>query len=165
MKKLRALLADRKGVAAVEFACFSVFLFLVLSVALDFAFYTQQKLKLGSVLEQAAILAYNQQVGTSPAKADTIVVANYIRNFSGMQSAPAATITCNGSSTCDGSKCSCISATGALVTTTCTNTCSNGVAPANYMQLQAQSTYHAVIVPDKYLNNSVITQTAVVRLQ
>jgi len=167
MNHLRTFLANRKGTAAVEFACISLFLFGTLMIALDFGFYTQQKLKLGSTLEQAAILAYNKQIGTA-ATPTTTAIRDYVQNYAGLQSAPTATVTCNGGGTavCGDGKCSCITSTGDFTyPIACNTACATGGLSGNYMKIQAQATYNAVIVPDKYLNNSIITQTAVVRIQ
>jgi Flp pilus assembly protein TadG len=165
MNFFRTLFADRKGVAAIEFAFVSVFLFGTLMVALDFGFYTQQKLKLGSSVEQAAILAYNQQVGAS-----TAVIKSYIETYSGLKNAPTATITCNGTAVtdvCGDGRCSCITAAGGFtITTNCNIACPTGAAVSgNYLRISATATYNSVIVPDKYLNGGQMTQVAVVRLQ
>ena len=103
MRCLLTLLRARKGSATIEFAMTSLFLFGVIMVALDFGFYTQQKLKLGSAVEEAAILAYNSQSTTG--------AIPYVQTYANNKVAPTVTVTCNGVSTCDG-KCSCITATG-----------------------------------------------------
>jgi len=167
MNRLRSFFADRKGTAAVEFAFVSLFFFATLMVALDFGFYTQQKLKLGASVEQAAILAYNKQIGTA-ATPTTTTVRDYVQNYSGLQTAPTATVTCNGGGTavCGDGKCSCITSTGTFTyPVACNAACPTGGVAGNYLKIDAQATYHAVIVPNQYLNNSTIKQTAVVRLQ
>jgi Flp pilus assembly protein TadG len=165
MKSLRTLFADRKGVAAIEFAFVSVFLFGILMVALDFGFYTQQRLKLGGAVEQAAIIAYNQQLGTT-ATPSTATVSNYVQTYSGLKNAPVATITCNGTANCGDGKCSCITSAGGFsIVATCNLACPTGGLSGNYLQVSATATYNSVIVPDKYLNGGQMTQVAVVRLQ
>jgi Flp pilus assembly protein TadG len=167
VNRLRIFFRDRRGTAAVEFALISVFLFSTLVVALDFGFFVQQRLKLGGAVEQAAILAYNKQIGTSTTPSTTSL-RDYVQNYSGLKIAPTATVTCNGggSAVCGDGKCSCITSTGGFTVTACNATCPTNTATAgNYLKISASATYSAVIVPDKYLNNAVMTQVAVVRLQ
>ena len=157
-----SLFRDVRGVATIEFALASLFLFATISVALDFGFNIQQKLKLGHAVEQAAILAYNQQVGS-----DTSSVSNYVKAAAATKSTPTVTITCNGTSTCGDGKCSCINSSGGLVlAASCNATCAGSSAiSGNYMKISASATYNAVIVPDQYLNGGTMTSNAVVRLQ
>lgn len=161
IRLLIRLRSDQRGFAAVEFALISVFLFGTLTVGLDFGYYIQQKLKLGSAVEQAAILAYNTKVTTN-----TSTISSYVQNYAGTKVAPTVTITCNGTTTCGDGKCSCITATGGFtIVGTCNATCagSNAVS-GNYLKIVATTPYTAVIVPDRYLGGSTITQAAVVRL-
>jgi Flp pilus assembly protein TadG len=168
MKHLRSLLADRKGVAAVEFAFVSVFLFATLMVALDFGFYTQQKLRLGSVVEQAAILAYNKGYGTAAAPS-TNTVSDYIKNYSNLAIAPTTSgvqITCNGTGACGTDSCSCITTAGDFTAAgTCNTLCPGGGLSGTYLRISASAAYKSVVVPNKYLNNGTMTQVAVVRLK
>ncbi|QJU59385.1 pilus assembly protein [Sphingomonas sp. AP4-R1] len=161
---LRRLGRDRRGVAAVEFALISTFLFATLMVGLDFGFYIQQKLRLGSAVEQAAMLAYNQQVAS-----DTSAISNYVRNFSGVKVAPTVAITCNGTTSCGDGKCSCITSTGTFaLAAACNTSCSaygSQAVSGNYLKIAATTPYSAVIVPDRYLGGKTISQYAVVRLQ
>jgi Flp pilus assembly protein TadG len=158
-----SLSRDVRGVATIEFALASLFLFATISVALDFGFNIQQKLKLGHAVEQAAILAYNQQTGS-----DTTTISNFVKAAAGTKNTPTVTITCNGTSTCGDGKCSCInSTTGAFIAaSSCNAACSGSSAiSGNYMKISASATYNAVIVPDQYLNGGTMTSNAVVRLQ
>lgn len=162
MRRLRSLLADRRGTATIEFALVSLFLFGTMMVALDFGFYTQQKLRLGSAVEQAAVLAYNTQVSST-----TSTISNYVRDYAGTKNAPTVTITCNGTTACGDGKCSCVNASGGfVVAATCNATCSGSSAiSGNYMKIVASAVYPATIVPDSYLGGGTMTQSAVVRLQ
>ena len=158
-----SLFRDVRGVATIEFALASLFLFATISVALDFGFNIQQKLKLGHAVEQAAILAYNQQTGS-----DTSTITNFVKAAAGTRNTPTVTITCNGTSTCGDGHCGCInSTTGALVlAAACNATCAGSSAiSGNYMKIAASATYNAVIVPNQYLNGGTMTSSAVVRLQ
>lgn len=163
MTWLTSLIRNKRGVATIEFALVSLFMFGTIMVALDFGFNAQQRLKLGSAVEQASIIAYNQQTGS-----DTSVISNFIAAAAGTKAAPTVTITCNGTGTCGDGKCSCInSTTGAFVAAaSCNATCSGSSAVSgNYMKIVASSTYTSVIVPDKWLGGTNITSASVVRLQ
>ena len=157
-----SLFRDNRGVATIEFAFASLFLFATISVALDFGFNIQQKLKLGHAVEQAAILAFNQQTGSN-----TSTISNFVKAAAGTRNTPTVTITCNGTSTCGDGKCSCINSSGGLVlAASCNATCAGSSAiSGNYMKISASATYNAVIVPDQYLNGGTMTSNAVVRLQ
>ena len=157
------LFRDVRGVATIEFAFASLFLFATISVALDFGFNIQQKLKLGHAVEQAAILAFNQQTGSN-----TSTISNFVKAAAGTRNTPTVTITCNGTSSCGDGKCSCInSSTGAFtLAAACNTSCAGSSAiSGNYMKISASATYNAVIVPDQYLNGGTMTSNAVVRLQ
>lgn len=160
MKRLRALLGADRGTATIEFALISVFIFGAIMVALDFGFYTQQKLKLGNAVEQAAILAFNSQ--------STTTASSYVQAYAGTKVTPTVTVTCNGVSTCDG-KCSCITASGGFTApATCASpraSCTGGGTQGYYMKILASETYQAVIVPNRYLGGGTMSQSAVVRLQ
>jgi len=165
MSRLRFLKGDRKGSATIEFAFASLLMFGTIMVALDFGFFVQQKLKLGNVVEQAAILAYNRQVG-----ADTSSIKTYVETYSGLNTAPQAKISCNGTDAttdlCSLNRCSCITAAGAFtIAAGCNVPCGTGAVSGNYLRIEASATYKSVIVPDKYLNNATMKQVAVVRLQ
>lgn len=161
MKHLLAFIRNTRGVATIEFALTSLFLFGTIMVALDFGYNIQQRVKLGQAVEQGSILAFNQQPG-----ANTTPISNYVKAAAGTQSTPTVTITCNTSSCGDG-KCSCINASGNFVAAnTCNTACPGSSAiSGNYMKIVATTPYRAVIVPNKWLGGTSITSSAVVRLQ
>ncbi|WP_404713136.1 TadE/TadG family type IV pilus assembly protein [Sphingomonas sp. MMS24-J13] len=161
MRRLKQLRSEQGGVAAVEFALASLFMFVVIMVGLDFGLYAQQKLRLGGAVAQAAILAYNTQVGTS-----TSVISSYVQTAAKTIKTPTVTITCNGTTTCGDGKCSCLTSTGGFtIAASCNAACSSGAISGNYLKIVAAAVYPSMIVPDKYLGGSTITQSAVVRLQ
>jgi len=162
MKHLIALLRNRRGAATIEFALASLFLFATIMVALDFGYYTQQKLKLGSAVGQAAVIAFNQQTGS-----DTAGISNYVKAAAGTKATPTVAITCNGTNACGDGKCSCISGSGSFaIANSCNAACGGSDAiSGNYMKIVATTTYNSVIVPDRWLGGSTMTSTAVVRLQ
>ncbi len=161
MRMPLVLLRDVRGVATIEFALASVFMFGVIMVGLDFGVYAQQKLRLGSAVEKAAILAYNTQVTTN-----TSSISSYVVTAAGTTNTPNVAITCNGTSTCGDGKCSCLTASGGFtIAATCNTTCSSGAISGNYMKIVATVIYPSMVVPDKYLGGKTMTQSAVVRLQ
>jgi len=161
MKMLARLFRSARGSATIEFAFVSLFLFGVITVALDFGVYAHQKLKLGSAVEQAAILAYNKQIGSN-----TTSISDYILASAGTNSTPTVAITCNGTTTCGDGKCSCLTATGGFSSAaSCNVACSSGAISGNYMKIVASATYSSIVVPDRWLGGSTMTQSAVVRLQ
>jgi Flp pilus assembly protein TadG len=162
MKHLLALFRDKEGTATIEFALASLFMFSIILVGLDFAYAAQQKMRLGGAVEQAAVLAYNQQTGTS-----TSAISNYVTTAAGTSVTPTVSIKCNGTSTCGDGKCSCITSSGGFsIVASCNSACTASSAiSGNYMQIAATVNYTSMIVPDKYLGGTSFTSTAVVRLQ
>ena len=160
---MRRLSADSRGNATVEFALLSVFFFAVVVVVLDFAVYVQQKLRLGSAVEQASIMAFNTRDTVNPA-----TLASYIASAAQTEVTPATTITCNQAQTCVNTArtCSCYDATTKLfVVAVCGTTCVSGALSGYYMTISASLVYRATIVPDRWLGGTTLRQSAVVRLQ
>lgn len=159
MSRRRGLLQACRGSATIEFALTSLYLFGTLMVALDFGFYAQQKLRLGSAVEQAAVLAFNTQ--------STAAISTYIQNYAGTKATPTVTVTCNGTATCGDGRCSCVTSSGGFTTPGACNTACSGssAVSGNYVKIVAATTYAAVIVPNAYLGGGTLTQSAVVRLQ
>jgi len=159
----RGFLRDTRGNVTVEFALISLFFFAGIMVSLDFGLYVQQKLKLGSTVEQAAMIAYK-----AGATSNTSSISTYIQTYGG--TGASATITCNGTSTCGDGKCSCVTTTGTFViAATCGTLCTGAnvntnAYSGNYMKIVGQRTFNSVVVPDKYLGGSTMTQSAVVRM-
>ena len=168
MTRLRTLLRNERGTATIEFALVSLFLFGTMMVALDFGFYTQQKLRLGSAVEQGAILGYNTQVASAAAATN---IGTYVSTYAGTKNTPNVGVTCNGgtanSAVCGDGKCSCVTSGGAFtIVASCNAACSGSNAiSGNYMKITATAVYPATIVPDRYLGGGNIVQSAVVRLQ
>ncbi|WP_294392676.1 TadE/TadG family type IV pilus assembly protein [uncultured Sphingomonas sp.] len=163
---IRRFRRNERGAAAIEFAMLSLFFFSVVIVALDFAVYVQQNLRLGQAVEQGAILAFNTR--NAPVPAD---IANFVRATAGLTTTP--TVTCN-NATCQGisdrtdTSYRCIDATsGLILTTTYKNgaTCASGGNAGYYLRIVATRPYAAVVVPNKWLGGTTMTQTVVVRLQ
>lgn len=161
MRRLRSLVRASRGVAAVEFALMSVFMFGVIVVALDFGVYAQQKLRLGSAVEQAAIIAFNTQVTTNIEGLRT-----YLQTAAGTTATPTVEISCNGTAACGNGTCSCLTAAGGFtIMGSCNAPCASGALSGNYMKIAASTVYRSMVVPDRYLSGRSISQAAVVRLQ
>ncbi len=167
MRVLRRLFRARRGSATVEFGLLSLFFFGIAMVALDFGFYVQQKLKLGSAVEQGAIFAFNTRDAINPTN-----VTNLVKTAASLPGTP--TVSCNNNVTCvalasrSTNDYRCIDQTTGVIGTTAYAVgaaCSGGGTAGYYLKIVATRTYNAMIVPDKWLNGTALTQTAVVRLQ
>jgi len=164
----RALLRQQRGVATIEFAFASVFFFAILMVGLDFGVYAQQNLKLGSAVEQGAMIAFTNRSGA----VNTTQIGNYVTSMAG--GTPTMSYRCNGSTDCSGTATQmCIGApatSGGWPTFTSPNgtgssaTCTSGATPGSYLVIRATRTYQSVVVPNKYLSGGTMQQQAVVRL-
>lgn len=158
MSRLRTLIRAEGGTATLEFAFISIFMFAIIMVALDFGVYVQQKLRLSSAVEQASVLAFKTQNASS--------IAGYVQTVAQTTRTPTVQVTCNGTSTCGDGKCSCLTAAGAVTAAaSCNSACPSGEISGNYVKIVAQADYPAIVVPDRWLGGSKITQIAVVRLQ
>ena len=168
MIRLRTLSRDARGSATIEFAFASLFLFGIMMVALDFGVYAQQNLRLGNAIEQGAVLAFNNRTAST---IDTTTITNYVSAVAG--GSPAVSYQCNGA-TCSSTVTSkCVAAPAAAggwpsfsspTTSNNVSVCSDGSVPGYYLVIRATKTYHAVIVPNQYLNGTSMFQQAVVRL-
>lgn len=160
------LAGDERGAAALEFALISVFFFGLVSVGLDFGAYASQKLKLGSVVEQAAIIAFNTRETIDPA-----AIAAYVKTAAGLAATPAVTcngMTCAAAASRGATDYRCINQTNGEIDTAAKalgDACAGGGIAGYYLKIAATKTYAATIVPDRYLNNATMAQTALVRLQ
>ncbi|WP_420140652.1 TadE/TadG family type IV pilus assembly protein [Sphingomonas sp.] len=162
---LGKLARAERGTATIEFALLSVFFFGVATVALDFAAFVQQKLKLGHAVEQGAIVAFNMRDAIDP-----VAVATFVKATAGLPTGPA--VTCNdGTCAAAPSRAStayrCIDqATGAIggAALSAGASCVGGGNAGYYLKIVATKRYRPMIVPDRWLDGTVMTQTAVVRL-
>jgi Flp pilus assembly protein TadG len=162
---LARLTRAERGTATIEFALLSVFFFGVATVALDFAAFAQQKLKLGHAVEQGAIVAFNMRDSIDPA-----AVATFVKATAGLSADPA--VSCN-NGTCavatsrPGTAYRCIDqATGAIgaAAFSAGASCTGGGNAGYYLKIVATKRYRPMIVPDRWLDGTMMTQTAVVRL-
>jgi len=161
------LIEDRRGVAATEFALWSVLFFMIALVALDFGDFHVKRAKIEEGVSAAAISAF--------ARKDNVNYSNipdYVRSVSA-ESGLSVTATCNGSTTsCTNlnRSCACLKTDGTFSARTCAAACTGagmtaGTTSGYYLRISASRSFRAMVVPGNLLNNSAIRQTATVRLQ
>lgn len=166
----RRLRDDRRGVAAVEFALWSVLLFMMLVPALDIGLFLIGRSNLGGAVEAAAIKSFSTR--------DTVDFASipgYVRASSGIANPNNITVTvgCNGgtgncintnASTSTTRTCSCLNANGTLSTVSCSGSCTVG-NPGYFMTITASYPYQTVVLPSRRLGLDRVSQSVTVRLQ
>lgn len=160
---MRRLGPDQRGTATIEFALLSLFFFGVIVVALDFGMFVQQKLRLGSAVEQAGLMAFNTRDAVNP-----VNLSNYIVAAAQTKTAPTASITCNQGQSCVNSnrQCACYNAaTGIFTDSACSTTCADGALSGYYLKISATMPYTTLVAPNAWLRGATLSQTAVVRLQ
>lgn len=163
-------LHDIRGAAAVEFAIWSVFVFAVLMVSLDFGFYLAHTGRIASASEQAAIVAYNQREAD---RVDSASLAEFLNASARVPGAPVrTTVTCNGSSSaCNAApaarQCACVSGLSPVYTAsaTCGAPCASGATSGYYVSLASEYDFDPVIPSHPLLTRKVIRQSVTVRLQ
>ena len=169
-RSYRTSMRDTRGVATVEFALWSLLLFATLLPGLDFAAYLIFQGRLASAVQQGSMLAYNMR------NSDTINTSQLINYVSSSAGAPTATITttvtCNGGSqSCavpvTSRQCTCVSGLTPTYTAaaSCGLPCINGATSGYYLTVTASYPYHAMTVPDQWLEGSIMKRTQTVRLQ
>lgn len=165
-----ALLRDTRGAAAVEFALWSVFVFAVLSVSIDFGIYLAHTGRIASASEQAAIVAYNKR---ESGPVDGASLAQFL-NASSRTPGPAVrtTVTCNGTAAaCNAApaarKCVCVSGLAPIYTASanCGDPCASGATSGYYVTLSSEYGFQPIVSPHPLLNGKVIRQSVTVRLQ
>lgn len=156
---------DRRGVATVEFALWSLLILSVLLVSADFGIFALNKLRLKRSVSEASIAAFNARGNLDPNRVAQYVVAS--AHIPGTP--PTVSVTCNGGETCinTGRKCGCISlANGAFsMAGSCNAACPSGGLSGYYMTISAKTTYRHVILRNPWLDGQDITARVTVRLQ
>jgi Flp pilus assembly protein TadG len=166
----RASLADRRGVATVEFALWSLLILAALLPCLDFATYLILEGRLGSAVQQASVLAYNMRNSDA---INTAQLIGYVPSTASLPgSAVTTTVVCNGGAqSCAvpvaSRQCSCVSGLTPTYTaaSACGTSCPNGATSGYYLTIRASYPYHAMDVPDRWLDGSTMTRAVTVRLQ
>jgi Flp pilus assembly protein TadG len=172
-RRIAALRDDERGAATIEFALWSALFFAIVIVALDFGMYRIYQMRLGSAVEQGAMLSFNDR--TNFGQTSFATIQTYMRSAAALPgpNTMTATATCNSlSANCvtkaAGRTCVCIS--GAAPTFSapqaCGSPCAVGGSTAGYYAvLSAQYTYTPAVIPTSWLSNRIMSERAVVRLQ
>jgi len=162
----RRILHERRGVAAVEFALWSTLIFLSLVPALDFGVYLLTGSRLGAIVQQSSIMAFNMRDRDviDPAPLTNYVTASMPGN--GIQ----AQVICNGgASSCTARKaerqCACVTGLSTYSTSNCAGSCADGSTPGFYLTVRASRSYSPAVVPTRLLEGETISRAVTVRLQ
>lgn len=169
--RTRGLRRDRRGVATIEFALLTCFLFAIMLAALDFGMFFIQRGNLGAGVATSAVYGFTNRAAVPYANIPTMVAA--------VAGAPAATnlsvtVECNGGGApCvnESRICACLTATnGFRPAATCGEPCpALAGAPASsagyYLKVKASYRYAPTVVPASVFGDTTLEQAAVVRLQ
>ena len=173
LSRLRTLPRDRRGAATIEFAFWSILFFMGMLVALDFAMWRTQQLRLGSAIEQGGVLAFNARQSLNADNATAI--GNYVRTAAQVAGGwpPDVTVTCNEGLTCSDAAdrpCACLNmgASGpAFPAAACGSSCAAtpGTTAGYYVKIKASHPYQSAILPSAMLAGKMMVDSVVVRLQ
>jgi Flp pilus assembly protein TadG len=165
MTALRSLwTADRRGVAAVEFAIIAPVLLLLLGGIADFGLVMIGRSQLANGIAQGVQYALLIGPSVSSSAVNTVVQTGAAR----------AGITATISVQVTGPACYCVSGTPAALGTTstamsanytCTNTCANSTTPSAFIIITASYTYASLMPLYSLLSNPTVSQSITVRLQ
>lgn len=173
MRRMRrpSLARDRCGAATIEFALLTCFLFVILLIGLDVGMFFIQRGNLGSGVSTAAVYSFTNRTAvpfaTLPEMVNAVAGAPVATHV-------AVTVECNGSATScinESRICSCLTESGTYVASaTCGAPCpgSSGAAGATsgyYLKIKASYRYMPTVVPAGMFGDTMLEQTAVVRLQ
>lgn len=160
---------DQRGVATIEFALLTCFVFAILLAALDFGMFFIQRSNLGAGVASAAVYGFSN--------ASTVPYATLPAMVSAVAGAPAdmmVTIECNGGSApCvnQSRQCACLTDAGGFrATATCGEACvgsGTGAVSSSgyYLKVKATYQYRPTVVPAGVFGDTTLEQSAVVRLQ
>lgn len=154
---------DEQGVAAVEFALWSVFIFGVLLLGFDFGIYSLQNARLAKSVSEASNFAFATRKAVKPDQ-----VRQYVAASSGLPGEqPLVTVTCNVGEVCrDANRtCACLGAGGAVTAKTCGEKCTSGAKAGYYMTITARYFYQNPIFRNGYLDGAVMVEKSTVQLQ
>lgn len=162
---------DTRGVATIEFALVTCFLFAILLAALDFGMFFIQRSNLAAGVASTAVYSFSNTTAVPFTNIPTMVAA-----VAGAPSASDLTVTidCNGGAApCvnQSRQCACLTDTGGFRgTATCGEACSgsgSGAASTSgyYLMVKASYRYMPTVVPAGIFGDTTLQQSAVVRLQ
>ena len=161
---------DRPGAAAVEFALWSVLVFGVLMVSIDFGFFLSHHNRLASASAQAAIVAYNRR---EAGPVDAATLASFLNASAELPGAPVQTsVTCNGSSSAclvepADRRCVCVSGLRPTysASSACGAPCPSGATSGYYVTVRSDYAFNPIVSPHAFLEKKVIRHSVTVRLQ
>ncbi len=180
----RALRADRRGVAAVEFALIAPIFCVMLVAAVDFGGVLHTKFELDSAISAGAnyALVNAAQVSSTNGASLGNVVATIVETSQGsgwandsivVNNGPSTTVN-SGASTASGTasnadSCYCPSLSSSTVTwgaaATCGASCPAGGVAGKFVQISASHTYQPMFSSYGLVQNSSITSSAFVQVQ
>ena len=160
---LKRFRKDESGVAAVEFALWSVGLFMLIAAGLDFGLYYITRSHVDESLSATAISAFdardNVAFTTLPAYARAMADDNAL----------AVSVSCNGtagSCTNLSRSCACLNADRSFTAQSCGTVCSaSGTSAGYYLTLDANANYSSVVVPSRLVGNGQISRSITLRLE
>jgi len=165
------MIGDTRGVATIEFALVTCFLFAILLAALDFGMFFVQRSNLGSGVASTAVYSLSNAAAVPYATIPTMVAS--VAGAPGTANL-AVTFECNGGAApCvnQSRQCACLTdAGGYRPTATCGEACSGtgtgaGSTSGYYLKVKASYAYGPVVVPARIFGDTTLAQSAVVRLQ
>jgi Flp pilus assembly protein TadG len=144
--------SDRRAVAALEFALVAPLLLLLLGGVVDYALAFVSKGILSASVSQGA--QYAALAGTSATAANVKSVVQKTLSL------PSANVTVSGPA------CYCVMGTPAVATSkTCGQSCSDSSIPGTYLTIAASYTYTPQMPLMSKLGNTVLTESAWIRVQ
>jgi Flp pilus assembly protein TadG len=159
-----AWLADRRGIAAVEFALVVPVLLLLLGGVADFGLLMMGRSQLANGIAQGVQYALLIGPGVPAATVSSVVATGSAR--SGISATVTVEIT--------GPVCYCVSgqpaalsgsSTALSATYTCTGTCPDAKTPGVFLIIAANYTYRSLMPLYSHLANPTVAQTVTVQLQ
>jgi Flp pilus assembly protein TadG len=152
--KLQRLSSDRRAVAAVEFAIVAPLLLMIVGGLADFGVMLWRREELAGGVAQGAQYAFT--TGTSVAASD---VQTIVQKTSALGTAASVSMS--------GPTCYCTSGSPATKSVqTCGQVCSSSnTAPGSYVTITASYTYQPIMPFFDNLTNTVVRETAFVRVQ
>ncbi|MAF28534.1 MAG: hypothetical protein CL820_05505 [Croceicoccus sp.] len=163
MKLFRQIRYDASGAVAVEFALWTVGLFLLVAAGLDFGLYYIQRSQVDESLSATAISAFDSRSNV----AFTTLPA-YARALSG-DNAMTVAVKCNGvAGSCTNltRTCSCLNSDNSYTAQACGTVCTaNGTSAGYYLTLDASTNFSSVIVPSAVVGGGKISRSTTLRLE
>ena len=163
---------DIGGAVAVEFALWSVLVFLVVMASVDFGLYLMDSGRMASASEQTAIVAYNRR---DNGPVDGEALEKFLNASARMPAGPVRTaVTCNGTvASCNlapaARQCVCVSNTDTKPTfsssSACGAPCPSGATSGYYVSLASEYNFKPVVNANPILKDRVIRHSVTVRLQ